>query len=327
MSNNFGNFGNLGNALGNFLRTSTFRMTNTTNVTLDSVQSLVQETAKEAVKKVKTTASESFFNNDLQLKDMSSADRAELLKDLLKLPGDLTTLLEMISNNAKEQNLKMLAENLDMSKLAALLQGNAKDAINKLVKMIGTLQQQGMQKTEQLTELVKILTLISSSADSANPQMLKNIILLYLPWLPLAQGQNFNFEITRKDENGEDTEDIITIAIETINYGLIKALLSQLGNSNINLKVVCPKEFPKQKLLDVVHSETKDRNIQSKVEVEIGGFIPVETENKKPKINLKTGFAVQPYLVLMAHIVIKTILEIDNNYNLIEKRKEEINNI
>jgi len=327
MTNNFGNFGNLGNALGAFLQVSTARMTGVNNVSINNVPTTLQETTQEAVKTAKTSTTESFFNNSLQLKDMSSADRAELLKDLLKLPSDLTTLLEMMSNNAKESTMKMLLENLDMSKLASLLQENSKEAINKLVKMISSLQQQGMQKTEQLTELVKILTVISSSADSANMQMLKNIILLYLPWLPLAQGQNFNFEIASKDESGENSEDIITIVIETIHYGVIKALLSQNGNSFIDLKVVCPKEFPKQKLLDVVYSEAKDRNIQSKVEVEIGGFIPVDASNKKPKINLKAGFAVPPYLVLMAHVVIKTILEIDNNYGLVEKRKEEVKNI
>ena len=75
---------------------------------------------------------------------------------------------------------------------------------------------------------------------------MKNLILLYLPWLPLGEGMGFDIEIrnSQEDEKGED-DDSVMIYIQTQNFGSIKVLLKVENKTKVLLQISCDEKFPK----------------------------------------------------------------------------------
>ena len=204
-----------------------------------------QHTQNEVMKTIQQTAqniAQNFVNNQdilntqMMLKELSNIERSLLLKQMFDFPENLTQLMEQIVAQGKVIDAKELAtlmtKELDISKLVVLMQTNGKAAMEKLAKMVATMNQSGIYNTQQLKEMSILINACIPTADTPQIQVLKNILLMYLPWLPLNESSGFNFGAESEDEgekkNGDDS---ITIMITTKNYGIVKILLFKENNS------------------------------------------------------------------------------------------------
>lgn len=80
-----------------------------------------------------------------------------------------------------------------------LLQTNGKAALEKLQKMITTMNQSGIYDTRQLKEMSVLSTPVSPQMTLL-AQILKSLMVMYLPWLPLNESAGFNFGADSAEE-------------------------------------------------------------------------------------------------------------------------------
>ena len=180
---------------------------------------------------------------------MASSEKSLYLKDLLNLPKDIQEVLVMLQNNASANKglSSLLNKNINLANLAQLMQINSKEAMSKLISAMTEASKQGITDLSQFKEAMKFINASVSVASQDNlNQVLKTFMLLYLPWLPLQEGVDFELEIeTSQGENGED-ETTLTILISTKNYGNVKILLILNGINSFDIFINCCEEFPKE---------------------------------------------------------------------------------
>lgn len=137
-------------------------------------------------------------------------------------------------------------------------------------------------------------------------------MLLYLPWLPLQEGVDFELEIESSAQEGEDSETTITILISTRNYGNVRVTLILNKGNSIDIFVNCVDEFPKEELLKRLNEESKTHSIQSKVQFEAGMAKSEDNSPTQAKISMSNLTEVNPFLLLMANSVIRHTIDLDN---------------
>lgn len=238
-----------------------------------------------------------------QLQGLSTQDLQNALKTQLnsQLAGTLKTL--QISPNAM----------INLSEIAALIQSNGKDAITKLILTMASASKQGVGDLSQLKDTAKLINASIAVASQENPsQTLKTILLLYLPWLPLADGSGFDLDIETGSE-GQENDSILVITITTINFGNVSATLILETSNSVHVSISCTEEFPKDELLNRIQGEEKHYAMQSVISFETINSKPSPSEQPKAKINMSSTNEINPYLLLMAHAIIRNTIIIDNN--------------
>ena len=175
---------------------------------------------------------------------------------------------------------------IDLNQISMLLQKNGKEGITKLIMSMTEASKSGVSDLSQIKEMAKFINAIVSIASENNPQKtLKLLLMLYLPWLPLEDGVGFDLEIQQKNEPKEESDSILVITVSTLHFGIVKATLILESSNSVQVLIECSEEFPKNELNLRINNEQK-------------------------------FYAMDPYLLLMAHTVIKHIIDIDNNKKL-----------
>ena len=218
------------------------------------------------------------------------------------------------------KDLKILSNGMiNLNNVAQLIQQNGKEGITKLIMAMTEAAKSGITDTNQLKEMAKLINASISVASENNPQKtLKLLLMLYLPWLPLEDDTGFDLEIQSKSDDKEDSGSIITITISTLNYGIVKATLYLESTNSVQVNIECQKEFPKDELKLRIDNEQKYYSMDSvvcfvqKQEKSINSTAKTQTAN----INMSQTTEINPYLLLMAHMIIKQVLDIDNNKSI-----------
>lgn len=259
---------------------------------------------------------------DLRMNNLANLERSLYVKDLMNMPREMEEVLVVLqqsTNLTTEETAKLLNTNVNISTLAELIQASGKDAMSKLVMVMAEASRQGISDTSQLKEAIKFINASVSVAAKDNPNMiLKNFMLLYLPWLPLQEGVDFDLEIENSKNGGAEDELSITIMISTRNYGNIKATLVVLAGNSMSIIIQCCKEFPKEDLLKRLKEEDKRHSIQSDITFEQNAVklndekSNTEESPTQAKISMSNLMEVNPFLLLMANAVIRHTIEIDN---------------
>lgn len=255
---------------------------------------------------------------DLKMNNLASLERGLYIKDLMNLPKDMEEILVLVQNNATtgKDITKLLSENISLATLADLIKQGGKEAMNKLILVMANASKQGMTDLSQIKDAIKFINASVSVASQDNPEkILKSFMLLYLPWLPLQEGVDFDLEIEGSNGGGEDSELSITILISTRNYGNVKVTLVLPAGNSMSILINCCEEFPKEELLKRIKMESKNHSIQSDVIFEQN--VAKKTENTTPqaKISMSNLSEVNPFLLLMANAVIRHTIELDNQAN------------
>ena len=276
-----------------------------------------------------------FFANAQSVR-MTGSDMSLVLKDMLGMQKEIT---EFLSNSILNQTAESLSKSdlaklllnsqFDLGKLSQFMQQNGKEALSKLFTMTANMAQSGsVARSPQISELIAVLNACTPHADTSQVQVLKNMILLYLPWLPLGEQNAFTLEIGKGNSEGEggESEDSVSVMIKTVNFGNVSVLIFKSEASTINFNIKASPEFPKEEVTEKIKAEAKDYNVQTELAYEEKQNVqPLpKSENAKTEVNVNTGIKINPFLILMAQTIIRVIIETDKNFSLVENRKEQL---
>lgn len=254
-------------------------------------------------------------------KNFLNPAQAQMLAQLQNMSADeAQNMLKMMNSNAVSQlqatikNLPISASGMiNLSEISALIQSNGKDAITKLITTMANAAKMGVTDLTQLKETAKLINAsVATAAQNDNAQTMKLLLLLYLPWLPLQEGTGFDLEIEAGSQHN-DSDSVLIITITTVNYGTIKAVLILESSNSVHINIECAKNFPKDELLLRIEGEEKHYSVQSVVSFETSNKSNQSSEKPQAKINMSNTNEINPYLLLMAHSIIRHTLEIDRN--------------
>ena len=262
------------------------------------------------------------FNQLAAHRNFLSQTQAQILAQLqgLSLAGSSGTqinnaMLNQLSTTLKD--LPILANGMiNLADISALIQANGKDAVTKLIMAMASSAKHGVSDLTQLKDTAKLINAsIALAAQGDNAQTLKTLLLLYLPWLPLQEGVGFDLDIEAGADNDAD-DSILTITISTINYGIVTAVLILESKNSVHVNIECSKDFPKDELLLRIEGDEKHYSMQSVVS--FSTVVEKKGDSAKPqaKINMSNTNEINPFLLLMAHTIIRHTIEIDKNKSI-----------
>ena len=268
---------------------------------------------------------ESILQTQEALKEFTQADKSALVKGMLNMPEDLSELLKLMSN--KNENLT----NAEFMKMLSMINVNGKEAAAKLSKLLVILGANNIKGAEKLQEVYSIINAFSAGSAQNASQLMKNIILLYLPWLPIGENNNFEigFKENVKEKNGADGKsgdeedsdsDSLSIFIQTVNFGNVKVTLYMGAGNTVNMFVDCVENFPKEQLQEMVKGDSANLNLQTDISFAHTNVKNVE-KNEEADFSVNVSKFINPFLMLMAHAIIKAVIDIDKHTSLIEKRR------
>lgn len=266
-----------------------------------------------------TQFNQMFANQMMAQRTNISQMQAQILAQLQGL--DTNVAKEMINAGLGAQvqgsirNLEILSNGMiNLNQVALLIQKNGKEAIPKLIMSMTEATKAGITDVSQLKEMAKFINASVSVAAENNPQKtLKLLLMLYLPWLPLEEGVDFDLEV-EQTKSGEESDSILTITVTTINYGTVNATIFLESSNSVQVAIECDESFPKTELKARIDGEQKHYSMDS-----VMSFDTKNTKNEKQilkqsaNINMSQTNEINPYLLLMAHSIIKNVIEIDNN--------------
>ena len=322
------NFSPLGNFINSFLQQQAHVAT--TNIVVganNTAKPFNQPQMQTPPPPLPQQAQQQLQNSQMLMAEMENTERAILVKDLLNLPQTLQELVSTLQNQKavnQFQNMQTL-QNLNIAQLMQLMQTNGKEALAKIMQMSGMLNKMGGTDNKQMQELQFIVNACMPNANMTNTQFIKNLILLYLPWLPIGENNNFDIEFSSSEEKEktDETDDTITILIQTENYGNVKVLLMIEKANKIDIIVNCAKVFPKEELLQKLNESSKEFKLESKIAVNEHETIQKTELDKSRKVHMSGASVLNPYILLMAHAVIRYTIEIDKSKTLVTKRKQK----
>lgn len=255
--------------------------------------------------------------------------RANYIKDLLNLPRDFETFINQIQSGTnpvfKDLNKLLINGKIDINSLTLLLADNSKEAVQKLMETIVSVSKMG---SNNVSELKKLMGLFSSATSSIEPaQTMKNILMLYLPYLPLSirheLNLDFNIDIFDKidgpDPDKENKTETIKIMIQTANYGNILATLELALNNEIDILIEAGENFSEKEVLDEFKKENKKLNTRTNISIEKNDSKLV---NDSQNIQIIASNFVSPKLVFAAHSLIKIIINVDSSNFIINEEED-----
>jgi hypothetical protein len=240
---------------------------------------------------------------------------------LAQLQGLATNTIKEAVNVQIANQLQTSLKNLDilsngvinLSEISSLLQKNGKEALTKLIMSMTEASKSGITDLTQMKEMAKLINASISIASENNPQKtLKLLLMLYLPWLPLEDGVGFDLEVESKSSSADESDSILTVTITTVNYGQVVATLVLESSNSVHLSI----KFPKTELQLRIDKDKKCYAVDTITNFEIDKDIKPVSEKAAANINMSQTNEINPYLLLMAHTVIKHVIDIDNNKSL-----------
>ena len=325
MNNNF----NAGQFINNFFQFQARRLVQTP--TANNTANVFEQTAAALPKQVVQPQAQVLQNMlempKMQLEMLNSLDKGALVKELMNMPQEFSQLVSMftLQDGAGKQLL-------DISKLIAFLQQNGSQGKQNLLNLIVTVNKAGFTQTEQLKELSYIINACMPSSQNSTAAVMKNLILLYLPWLPLGDGAGFDIEVREeKNDEGGIEDDSVMIYMKTANFGALKILLKVEGKAKILLSINCDTNFPKNIAEKRFKDEVGAYSIQSQFNYSAADQAEEDEEEKgkkenssQTKVTVNTSKHINPLLMMASHSIIRIVFEIDKNaVNVEEETKEE----
>ena len=264
------------------------------------------------------------FANQINMqRNAMSQTQAQILAQLQGLSLTEAQNVLLMGNkavlNQLQSNLKTLSISsnglINLSQIAQMIEANGKEAITKLITTMANSAKLGITDLTQLKETAKLINAsiaLASQNDSA--QTMKLLMLIYLPWLPLQEGVGFDLEI-ETGQNADGSDSVLVITITTLNYGNVVATLILENSNSVHVNIECVKEFPKDELQLRIEGDEKHYSMESVLSFQSSSQTTVNDLQEKPqaKVNMNNTNEINPYLLLMAHTIIRHVIEIDRN--------------
>jgi len=243
--------------------------------------------------------------------------QAVMLREMMQLPKELKDLLALLM----KQDQKITPEQIKQ-----LLDTNSKEVINKLIRLI---QQSpaNQQNHEQMKQLIGLLNQIIPARESTQQEMITQLLLMYLPWLPLSEHQKIEVAFEKK-ESGEEADDSVALVIyiSTINLGRFKVIIFAHKDNNINITIQNiegeDKEILKS-ILKEIKSGIKDENITAVTSMTVVKQQNFEKSEER-KITISQVNNLSPTVLVAAQKIAQIIFENDERVSLLEIREEKV---
>jgi len=263
------------------------------------------------------------FGQSVLQRNALSQTQAQILAQLQGLSVSEAQNILMTGSKAMLSQLQATIRNLPISAnglinltdISALIQANGKDAVTKLIAAMANAAKSGITDLSQLKDTARIINAsIAAASQNDSAQTMKMLLLLYLPWLPLQEGVGFDLDI----ETGEDesSSSILVITITTINFGNVVVTLILESPNSIHINIVCSEEFPKEELNLRINGDEKHYSMQSNISFETKEIKKTEQEKPHAKVNMSNTNEINPFMLLMAHTIIRHTIEIDKNASM-----------
>lgn len=219
---------------------------------------------------------------------MNNIQHNIFLRDMLNLPKEWSALLNEFALSANNSQLAELLKNLQNSKnndvnssLLALLNSDAKVNLlalaeqlkqnsslmaDKLLKLMGNMMNQ-----QNITQLKDIMLIGASIAHNAqvNPQeFIRDIIQMYLPWLPLVPPQEKDLSIIEEklgNKNNENSQLLFYLSTNSLGYFKIEILLSEENEIYINNIVEKNNNELRDSLCNKLKEDIKKTSLKAKI--------------------------------------------------------------
>ena len=264
-----------------------------------------------------------FANQVNMQRNAMSQTQAQILAQLQGLSLTEAQNIILTGNKAVLSQLQSTLKSLtissngliNLSQIAQMIETNGKDAIAKLITTMANSAKLGITDLTQLKDTAKLINAsVAAAAQNDSAQTMKLLMLLYLPWLPLQEGVGFDLEI-EAGEKADGSDSILIITITTLNYGNVTATLILESSNSVHVNIECVKEFPKDELMFRIEGDEKHYSMESVVSFETSSQTTMNEAQEKPqaKINMGNTNEINPYLLLMAHTIIRHVIEIDKN--------------
>lgn len=271
---------------------------------------------------------------NIQFSRVNFAEQAKLVRQLLNLPDDIEQLLSFlvykkVSPEALKNLLKQGNKKLDINLLKQLLETNSKESAGKLIKLLGQTPG-GTRDTEQLKQILTLLNSVVPQKNATPQDVLTGLILMYLPWLPLAELQDVKIRLEEQKEKGEDEsgEVALVVYITTINLGRFR--ISITLEKDLSLKTEIEhfeeeksenREDTLEKIMKEINSQARKDNINVKTELLISKQKQITEKNEKEReIVISPAAGISPVMIITAQKIAKIILETDEKISLLKAR-------
>ncbi|MBY0449201.1 MAG: hypothetical protein K2X01_01070 [Cyanobacteria bacterium] len=165
-------------------------------------------------------------------RDISAQQMSQLIKQMMALPEDIQTLLSQLASGTSDKSLialkTLLAENPQASitgdAMQSLIGKNAQDAMQKLTKMLTTNQMGYSGESQSVSDLLRVMAQLGKAAQMPAVDTLKTVMLMYIPWYPLAAEQRLDLHLewggSEDQGSGEDGDDVVVVMyLETVTLG------------------------------------------------------------------------------------------------------------
>ena len=247
--------------------------------------------------------------------------QAQILAQLQGL--DFSNMSELVNKQMATQlqaslkNLDILSNGMiNLSQIAQMIQTNGKDALTKIIMTMTEASKMGIQDLSQLKEMAKLINAsIAVAAENEPTKTMKILLMLYLPWLPLKEGVDFDLEVTQKEKSSE-SESILTVTITTINYGTVVATLYLETSNSVQVAIQCAEEFPREELDLRLDKDKKHYSVDTLTSYEVKKDFKPNSDKAKASVNMSQTTEINPYLLLTSHSIIKHVIDIDNNASI-----------
>lgn len=253
------------------------------------------------------------------LNKLSDIQRLMFLKEMLNLPEqwkDFLIFASLKSNQNSAQANKLLEQLLNLNILKDELNKSSNEMLNKLLKL---LTPQMTAKTSEMSQMLEVLQKFLPSSDIQSSQMLKDLILMYLPYLPLKEDLKLllcNKKYGSDDEKEEDSS--IIIILTTKNMGTFKIEI-YLENSDVKIHMENNSDKLNRRFLNALKELKKKLDISENISLSKNKNL--QSSNEQIQNIVSSSPKVHPKVLMAAYEIIKTILEIDNTLSLATSRK------
>ncbi|MCR4880603.1 MAG: hypothetical protein K6A44_01440 [bacterium] len=261
---------------------------------------------------------------------MNNMQQNMFLRDMMGLPKDWTSLLNefLLTSNSQVANiinnlnttgqntmqealLALLSSNskVDLAALAAMLNKNAALMSDKLIKYMGDISMHG--NIAQLKDIMLIGASIASSAKTNPNEFIRDIIQMYLPWLPLVPPKQEDLnEIQAKISGGSEGDAQISFFISTTNLGYFKIEIVVSDEPELYINNVYEKEVDelKENLVKTLKENIKKNSPRAKVFY--SGKVDKELDKKDKQLYIVKSSDSMVGLILL-QLVSRLIFEFD----------------
>ena len=256
-----------------------------------------------------------------KLENINTLDNIQkilFLKEMLNLPNEWKDLLifAALKSYPNTNSEQLLSKLIDLNLLKKNINQTSNEIFNKLLKL---LTPQMTAKSSEIQQMMEILQKFLPSSETKTPDFIKDLMIMYLPYLPLKE--DFKLMFQNKNNNGDDSEnnsDALIIILTTKNMGTFKIEIF-IENSTPPVQIDNNSDSLNKRFLTEL-KELKQK-LEIKNEISIVKNKNIQSSNEQSQHIISSSKKIHPKILIIAYEIIKMILEIDNKLSIVKSRE------